>query len=372
MRRFRSLEALRAIAALLVVMFHTETLAGVAGYPVFGWLFADGDKGVDLFFVLSGFIMMTVHRGDLGHPRRLGNYAISRVFRIYPNVWIVSTLALVIYLAGFGGDTGGEKLGAGNLLASFLLLPQSGDALVNVTWTLKYEIFFYALFGLLLIRAWLGAILLTIWQAAIVACLLLSIDTSPFWGFYLRPIACEFGIGCLVALLVDRHCLVGTGPKTGWAWASLAIGGPAFVIFLLQNAFYPGMDIVVPRCLTFGVAAGLIIYGCCVLEVAGHLKVGRLPVFLGGASYAIYLVHFPVVRLGVKLIARLHPSQISFACLVVAAIGISVGVVFHLIIDRPLSRRLQQLRRRLIGGDGEAGKPARLGSAQTRKGTAPL
>jgi exopolysaccharide production protein ExoZ len=371
MRRFNSLEALRAIAALLVVMFHTQTLAGVAGYPVFGWLFADGDKGVDLFFVLSGFIMMTVHRGDLGRPTQLGNYAISRVFRIYPNVWIVSALALVTYLAGFGGETGGDKLGTGSLISSFLLLPQAGDALVNVTWTLKYEIFFYALFGLLLVRVWLGAILLALWQAAIIACMILSIDTSPLWGFYLRPIACEFGIGCLVALLVTRHGAAGATPRTAWAWASLLIGGVAFVIFLLQNDYYPGMDIVVPRCLTFGIAAALIIYGCCILEVAGRLKVGRFLVFLGGASYAIYLVHFPVVRLGVKLVTRLHPNQISLAGLGVAAIGVSVGVGFHLLVDRPLGRRLQRLRRRRIGEDGKVRQPGSRVLPGPARGQAP-
>src|SRR4051794_40346773 len=101
MKRYQSLEMLRAVAALLVVFFHTEFIFGSRTPTTpFGGMFAAGFRGVDLFFVLSGFIITYVHRTDVGRPWRLANYAFNRLARIYPAVWITTLLAGSLYMAG--------------------------------------------------------------------------------------------------------------------------------------------------------------------------------------------------------------------------------------------------------------------------------
>jgi len=109
MEKFFSLQILRAAASTLVVLGHTRGLIGhhFDSTP-FPSLFERGDRGVDLFFVLSGFIMTYVHFRDIGKPERYSGYLYSRVTRIYPFVWIVSIGAVVIYLGGFDPSKSGK------------------------------------------------------------------------------------------------------------------------------------------------------------------------------------------------------------------------------------------------------------------------
>ncbi len=167
-QQFRSIEALRALAAIMVVLFHTQAIfsASLGILPV-ARMFGAGLRGVDLFFVLSGFIIAHVHRNDINNPHRIRNYLFNRAARIYPAVWIMSLLAVLAYAAGFGGAGKAAKLSDWGITAGLLLLPQTGDALVNVTWTLKYELFFYLIFSFLILNRRLGYAVFCSWQVAV-------------------------------------------------------------------------------------------------------------------------------------------------------------------------------------------------------------
>lgn len=349
MNKFRSLEALRAAAATLVVLFHTQTIvAHRLGFVPFNNLFVNGEKGVDLFFVLSGFIITYVHFQDVGRPHRIGAYTYSRFCRIYPLVWIMSAAALVLYGAGFDATKTG-KLGFGPLVASVLLLPQQDDALVNVTWTLKYEIFFYALFGLLIVSRRLGLLALVSWQAAILVCVVAGIDTSPLWGFYLRPIALEFGIGGLTALLVIWQVQRTDAPAAIWSALAFVIGVASFLSALVIEAYAPMVLADLPRFAIYGLSAGLIIVGCCQLERRGLLPVARVLILLGNASYAIYLIHFSAITLAVALLVRAGlPPMGDGVCSALAMFGVAVGLGFYFLLDRPIARHLGRLRHALF------------------------
>ncbi len=127
---------MRGLAAVLVVLFHAQVVVGqnpVDG--IMGRILSNGALGVDIFFVLSGFIITLVHQADLGRPDRCARYLWRRFSRIYPAVFIMSALALATYLTGaHASET--QKLNAWSVVASFVLLPQANIPLVNVTWTL--------------------------------------------------------------------------------------------------------------------------------------------------------------------------------------------------------------------------------------------
>ncbi len=230
-QKLQSLEMLRAVAALLVVMFHTQWIFGThTGTSPFAGMFVGGYRGVDLFFVLSGFIIARVHTADIGRPRRLGNYVFNRIARVYPAVWIMTACAGGLYAAGFGGALKTGKLTAWGIAASALLLPQIGAPLVNVTWTLKYEVFFYLVFGVMIMDLRVGLAFLGAWQLAV-------LSASPWFpqgvplpgGFYLRSICLEFSVGLACAWLLGRprfvmalHCAVAQR-------AVLAVGIAIFV-----------------------------------------------------------------------------------------------------------------------------------------------
>jgi exopolysaccharide production protein ExoZ len=336
MRKIQSLEMLRAIAALLVVLFHAETIFSASGHTPFDGLFRAGNRGIDLFFVLSGFIIAYVHQGDLGRPGRLGHYLYNRITRIYPAALIVTALALALYTLGFGGAEKAAKLDPGAVAASFLLLAQQGPPLVNVTWTLTYEVFFYAVFAIAILNRKAGLIALVVWQAAAAILAITGTDLG-FAGYYLRSISLEFSVG-----LAAAWWLISMPPaRQAWlAWAGVVLGVSGFVAGMALN------NVVTWGAVVCTIASAVLIAAFARLEQAGRIRVPSILVRLGGASYAIYMVHYSVITLlGVIIMRKLHWPVTDALCLVCAAIGIACGLVFDRVLDRPIQRALRRRKR---------------------------
>jgi peptidoglycan/LPS O-acetylase OafA/YrhL len=347
--KFESLEMIRALAALAVVFFHTQIIfTGRTGIVPFGGVFGAGSRGVDLFFVLSGFIIAYVHAGDLGQPHRVGHYFHSRFIRIYPSVWIVTLLALAVYLLGFGGADKADKLSPGSIADSFLLLPQAGAALVNVTWSLKFEIFFYLLFSIAILRRSVGLWLIALWQAAVLGLYLSGRQLEWSWiAFYLRPITLEFGLGVLCAWVVINRARFAPLASPWLAGGALAGAAAVFVGADLVQAYDPSSLTTLPDFLVFGLSAAVIVVSLALLDIQQRFKVPRILVMLGGASYAIYLVHFSTISLLAAFMTRGNRVPMNDAVfLAVALIGIFFGFLFHHWIDRPLHRFLRSRQRR--------------------------
>ena len=339
MIRLRSLEMLRGIAALLVVLYHTQSIFFLhIGVIPFWGMFRSGSRGVDLFFVLSGFIIAHVHASDVGRPRRFGNYAFNRIARIYPAVWIMTACASATYAVGFGGHEKVGKLTIWGITASALLLPQIGDALVNVTWTLKYEIFFYLIFAASILNLRFGIASLGSWQ---IAALIISIFASPhaqgLIGFYFRSLCLEFSVGLGCALLVASPNFV-TAMRSGASqWGLLGVGIIAFVAGMASDEYTKVAGVF---CAT---GAAAIVVGLILLEQHGRIQVANGLAFLGSASYSIYLVHFSAITLFAVLLTHLHAiplNNVVFA--VAAAFGVSAGVAFDQIVDRPIQGLLRK------------------------------
>lgn len=350
-RRLVWLEVLRGVAALLVVLFHVDGISfDHTGATPFGGWFVAGRNGVDLFFVLSGFIIVYVHRGDVGRPAALGRYAFNRFTRIYPSVWVMSAFAAVTYLAGFGGAAKAGKLAPARLAASVLLVAQHDWPLVNVTWTLVYEVFFYALFALAIWRRRVGVAALVAWQAAVLALALTG--TTPIggaWTLYLRPFCAEFGFGIACALLVRR-----AGPlrlSDAALRVVLAAGVAVFAAGLVVGAWLPHVTTAPVAVALYGLSAAAVILGVAGLELRDRLpRPPALLVAFGGASYAIYLVHYSVISLLVAALGRAHvvPSGVAIG-LALAAVGVAAGFAFDRYVDQPIRRALRRLRERGSG-----------------------
>ncbi len=354
--KLRTLDALRGVAALLVVMFHTQVIfGGRLGREVFGNMFSNGLHGVDLFFVLSGFVITYAHLPDLGQPHRLRRYMFARAARIYPAVWICSALALLVYAAGYRGQgvDPSSKFQPWNLAASFLLLPQRDVPLVNVTWTLQYEMFFYVLFALLIIDLRF-LVLIMLWQIAIPVAAVAGFAPSSVWAqLCLDPRCCEFGLGMASAWLfaVARRRREGR-PAQGRMVPVLGLCGGLAV---LAAPSIPGAArtalAAAPPTLIYGFGSLLAVAGCAFLELRRPLLLPRLVDQIGRASYAIYLVHFSVVNLAAVLLIRHRLLPLNdAACFLVAVIAVACGLAFDRFVDQPCQRMLRRARGHLLGG----------------------
>ena len=339
--RIASLQACRAMAACLVVLSHnSESIFSKTKYwpanPV-GHLLDPGYIGVQFFFVLSGFIILTVHRGDIGRPDRAARFVRRRVVRIYPVYWVVLAALLAVFFAVPSFGEGFER--APDMILSSVLLVGGwhlSDTLKPVTilaaaWTLYYEVAFYAVFLLLILRRRLGIAALAAWFAVSAA----GIVAGP-WpgaaGLYLSPYNLLFLIGMAAALAVAR------GPVP---MPALFAGGGLVVFFAggADAAVGPGLLDDTSRSLICGLGSAAALVGLVELERSRGLRVPRWLVMLGEASYAIYLVHLAVLVLLAKVVSRLTwrgtvPPGGWYAGF--AVVAVLAGVGFHLVVERPL------------------------------------
>lgn len=217
-RQFQSMEMLRGLAALAVVLGHmtifgqtVPTGSHMTPHCFLGNFLRCGTLGVDVFFCLSGFIITWIHAADIGLPSRAPRFLLRRFVRIYPSYLLLLLLKLVFYSWRGPGDSSvplAERLFNSVFLIPFDMHQPDGSALIfAVAWTLSYEVFFYALFCFALIlgpRFARNAALL--WVVAIVL-YHFSPHGSTGWritDFIFSPFNLEFLAGIGAGLLAQR------------------------------------------------------------------------------------------------------------------------------------------------------------------------
>jgi exopolysaccharide production protein ExoZ len=328
----RSLQACRAVAALLVVLLHTSqsifALPKYFGHKPFGPIFDFGFAGVDFFFVLSGFLMMHVHAADFGQPRKLGAYLWKRFTRIYPAYWVVfaAILPVLMLIPSFGLDCNRDPDVA---LRAFFLFPHPQSyQVVGVAWTLVYEIFFYCLFALLVLNKRIGALVFFAWAA----CIVVQPGLPDFpWSFLFSQQHLRFLAGIGVAFILARWQL--PFPR--------AIAVTGVIVFFgagMLDAYFGPIDYWL-HLMGYTLGSAFMLAGLVQAERSGLLHPPSWLVYLGNASYAIYLVHFFALSITAKAAMALHldlyvPSTILFGLFVVIAVG--AGCVFHHLVEKPL------------------------------------
>lgn len=339
-RQLWTIQAARGAAALAVVLAHAGTVLGSSqalGYVPLSGIFRAGHAGVYFFFVLSGFIITFVHRGDIGRPRMLRGYLLKRMRRIYPMYWIA--LALVVLLVWVGvapTDMGDVTRG----IANILLLPQHQSPLLGVSWTLQHELLFYTLFAGAIVSRRLGAIILVCWIPLMVVGWFMASDGPPWapqsllWDFIATPMHVQFLLGVATALAVMAdlvpapRCLFGFAVVGLACAAALENGGVIAYLGPASQALFGGFS-------------ALAIAGMATAERRSLTSVGAVPYLVGEASYAIYLVHYQAIALGISALAAsglLRTLPGWSLMLGLTAVGAGAGLGLHLLAERPLLR----------------------------------
>jgi peptidoglycan/LPS O-acetylase OafA/YrhL len=193
----KDLQALRGVACLLVVVYH---FAGMENESAWGWhparsFLRFGFAGVDLFFVLSGFIIMRTQFARLGCREEFRPYFVKRLWRIYPTYWVcfVVTAGLFHWILDYCYFRGYFRHAAYHAL----LIPLPGSNMViPQAWTLTYEVMFYMLFGFLfLLPRKRVALVLAGWALAAVVGTLILWQPDKAWLLPLSPYSLEFLLG---------------------------------------------------------------------------------------------------------------------------------------------------------------------------------
>jgi exopolysaccharide production protein ExoZ len=324
---------MRAVAALMVVAYHVLLLLLYRDISDGNFNLLAG--GVDLFFIISGFVMVTSTRD---RKPSFAAFMSARIVRIVPLYWFALLATTVMMMLD------GETLPSlqESLMAYFFIPytdPRNGLPVpfLGVGWTLNYEMLFYWLFGGTLVFGTLRQLfILGIVFAGLV---LLRGVLAPYGaaGFrFTSPLFFEFLAGSCIASFLPRIKLAPTYSGIILISAGVLLG-LIFAIFLH-----------LPRTIAFGLPAALIVAGAVLsesyLNPDGKKLLGFLG-FLGDASYSMYLFHSMAVVLALPLVGSM---PFLIACATLFVIGVLAGVIAHVVVERPLLKAIRMPVKKLL------------------------
>ena len=319
--RVGNIQLLRALAAGAILMSHA---ADVLLPKSDAWRAVPWSAGVDLFFIISGFVMMLLSEGRFGRAAEASHFIVRRVIRIVPSYWFF-TLLMVALLIVFPSAVRNTALNAPVAITSLLFIPwPRADGLLRPLlsqgWTLNYEAFFYFAFALALLSR-RGALLLAIAFITLVAAG--PLFPAPWFAaaFYSDPIIVEFVAGMGLAQLYIR------GVRVRWPAMALLVA----MAMITAAGFVVRPE--VPRVIAFGMPAFLLAVAAMLRpEARTKSRVRRFGEALGDASYVLYLSH-PFVVNGMKLLMGSGPEVL------ILSLGASLGfaILFHRWIERPVT-----------------------------------
>ena len=301
-----------------------------------GGFWAWGMHGIDLFFVISGFIMAQVHWQDFKQGTGWRRFLVSRVSRIYAPYWPVLAVLVIAYfvMPAVGSESGRAVRDTTTIIRSALLLPAT-DGVVPVAWTLEHEIVFYSIVLVALIRPFIGVMVFMGWQLHALTAGHVGTVTSDHAKFFMGPYEIEFAFG-IACMLILR-----TFPTTRYPRLILVAGTSLFFAIALYSTYiHDFIPVSFSSTVSYGIASSIVLLGAIYCEQTGHLRIPKLAVFLGGASYSIYLVHYPCISLFSKALGRFGltaPQLVDVGMIGLSATAIIAGCAYHMVAERPLT-----------------------------------
>ena len=342
-KKLLSLQALRGVAIIFVLLTHikypvTELFHGII-LPA--WMSGDGFAcGVDIFFVLSGFVIsMTAERQNSG-PRV---FVMQRLIRVMPLYWIVTLPILIGYLYQ---SMVNHHWNTRIIWNSVFLLPLWDkfwffDPVLNVGWSLCFEMWFYTLFAAFLFFLPAKKV-----PWALIGLFLISIPLPFLWKsawkfpyFAFHPFCWEFAMGCLAFEISKNIC-----PRPFFSSILLLVGVLSLTYFAIHYEFLgkhwitrmdPHQSAL--RALLWGIPAFVVVLSFVFLETLGAKMNWASPlIYFGNASYAIYLVHIPVYNfIEVKIVGLFASFWMGSTFVLTSAL--LVGCLLHHLIEKPLT-----------------------------------
>lgn len=294
--RLTSIQILRAVAALLVTVYHIRAIEGLAiadsgivsaetGLPepgLISGLWANGFIGVDMFFVISGFVMVYATKASIHGARGAVEFLFARATRIYPVWWFFATCMALYFLYAYGVPLDAEQAAASNqsktahVLKSYLLIPQPVFPILGVGWTLVHEMYFYVVFaGFMLLPRRFLPLLLALWAMVVFAGTFAG-HSVPFAGNYVQlavyPMTMEFIMGAAAGLLIVSGRV--WRPAMITALAALTITVLMQIVTSPEHGDAAWRDHVLQwgRVLMFGVPSAVLVYGAAGLDLKDRSK----------------------------------------------------------------------------------------------------
>lgn len=341
MRQILGIQALRGLAALSIAALHIQQAAGIfvgtQGIAPYAWMRrVPWEAGVDVFFVISGFVIVYASADLFGRWQSISGFLVRRIVRITPLYWLVTSLLILVAL--LGPVALNDPLGDGvrYVVASYFFIPWprpdgAMQPVFRLGWTLNFEMLFYLIVALCL--PFRRGVALAIVPAAVIALAVAGASlglAQPQLAFWTDPIIIEFAYGVLLAA-----CLFRGVQLSPLARLTLLIVG------LLMMAL-DGTTHGINRAFSFGLPAACLV-AAAALGTERPMRPGlaRLCVLLGDVSYALYLTHLFPMRALREIWARLHlTGTIGITSYVIAtlAAALLLALCVNVWFEKPATR----------------------------------
>ena len=321
--------------------------------------------GVDLFFAISGFIMIYASERLFARKGAGRTFLLRRIGRVAPLYWISTTAVLCLLLLGSKGAAGLPSFSY--ILSSYLFIPDDAFGsvdgiafpLLSLGWTLNYEMLFYAVFSAFLFLPRTRAIIcVSVTMTILVALGLILTPASILLQTWSQAIILEFMLGMWIAVAFQR------GVRLPPIWSVALLGGAIVWLALdptdLLAARQTPND--VRRLIGWGFPAIMVLGSFILTTWRMPLLIERPAMIVGDASYSLYLTHPFVLLVVERAWPRLFGLQYLLA-MVLAGVGLAiiVAVAVHRLIERPIDRSDQAQANE--DAEGATGRRTRLGVA---------
>jgi len=341
-----NIQALRGIAVLFVVLYHIIAIETKynPSYIVMFDFFKIGNIGVDIFFIISGFIMVTVTKNYFKDRNKFYKFMYLRFTRIYPLYWFYTILLLPILFVKPEWINSSQD-GNVNILSSILLFPTETLPLIMVGWSLIHEIYFYIIFGLFLLLIDRSKLIkyVFIWLLIIIISNIFSDYSSPLIKLIINPLTVEFMAGVLLGIyyLNNSHNIRFSKVLLFISFLSLL-----FISYLHESIEIQGWN----RIIIFGMPSFLIILFSIEVEKQGFIF-NKYLILIGDASYSIYLSHLLTLNVVAKVFnIFLYENYIFELFMIIAMITIALawGLISYKYIETPIINFTKKIHKEKI------------------------
>lgn len=291
MTKLYNIQILRAVAVLAVLFYHLKAVSYKfytnIDFPEFT---SFGSGGVDLFFVISGFIIILVNHNKESGVKYAASFLLKRLIRIFPIYWVYSLSVLIVYLF-YPNLVNNSQNGEINFLLSFFLIPHDTLPLLMVGWSLSYELYFYLLVTLMIcFFKWIyfKYILFFILCTILVNVVYEIFENSISLNFLLNPYIIEFVIGAFVSYIY----VISKERKLDYVCLIMLILTLGFLLYSYDMRY--GYEL--KRVIIFGIPSTLLLIFALILKSQQNNFVGKYLSNIGEWSYSIYLSHILVIN----------------------------------------------------------------------------
>lgn len=330
----RGIQYLRFLAVLMVVIGHAFQETALRNPNIRH--FNIGAIGVDIFFVISGFIMVIITEG---RERSASDFLLHRITRVVPPYWLIMFAMLAV-----------TSFNPSHALASFFFIPAPHPNLIEMYplyrpgWTMNCEFYFYSIFAISMAINHCARILIaSVIMVSVISLHEMVPEHSIPW-FYSNSIMVEFIFGMAIGYFYTRRPTTKTAAIAAITVSLIWMGAVSAITVQPFDQF---------RFAFWGAPSALLVFGLLRFETNG-LPESRALLFGGNASYSIYLTHFLVAVGLAKLMTSLNiPALLVVGSIIIASLA--VGGSFHILVEKPLIRLA-----RILASLGDARRPRNI------------